>query len=419
MNLRLTRLHFLDEKSVVPPNLKTGVSLHCHTRHSREMLDFVPRVAEKLPVISRFWERERKRYLEREGKKIDFSAAYWTPPLSAREVYDSERQQINDLGLNALVSLTDHDDICAGRQLRADRKNNGDRRAPISLEWTVPFEEGFFHLGIHNLPETAAVAMTQDLLDFTFAGKRGSEFEKNRLNELFAVLNETAGVLVVLNHPLWDIGYLGDARHQDLLELFLAGYGGWIHAFEMNGFRSWSENKAVLEMAGALGFPAVSGGDRHGCQPNSIVNLTASATFDEFVEQVRFDKFSQIVLMPRYRQPLMWRQVNSFAEIVRFYPDCEPERRQWIGRVYVRLDESGAKPLSHFWKRGGPRRLKWTTRTLCACGSPAICPVFRLLAPRKDVLPKNFPPLDGVRKTLPPTARFGADKLSATPKIQE
>jgi hypothetical protein len=35
-------------------------------------------------------------------------------------------------------------------------------------------------------------------------------------------------------------------------------HGRWIHAFEINGFRKWSENKAVLEMAESLGYPTVT-----------------------------------------------------------------------------------------------------------------------------------------------------------------
>lgn len=394
MNLKLTRLHLLDSDHKLSKAFKSGVSLHCHTQHSKEMLDFIPHVAAKLPVISIFWERERKKYLEREGKGIDFSEAYWTPPLAAHKVYDIERQQINEIGLDALVSLTDHDDIEAGRRVRAEIADDANaKNAPISLEWTVPFEGGFFHVGVHNLPEPRADEIAKDLLDFTFAEKRELKFDENRLDELFAMLNEIPDVLVVLNHPLWDIEMFGDAKHRILLDAFLAKHGRWIHAFEINGFRSWSENKAVLEMADELGFPVVSGGDRHGCQPNSVVNLTTSKSFGEFVEQIKNDKFSQVILMPQYRQPLGWRQLNSFAEILRLYPDYEAERRHWTGRVHVQIDERGLKPLSFFWKRGGPRWLRAATWTLGALGSPVARPVFKVVMPRKDVVPKQFAPL--------------------------
>lgn len=398
MNLKLTRLHLIEKNNRLPQSFKSGVSLHCHTQHSREMLDFVPHIAAKLPVISMFWERERQRYLKREGKGIDFTAAYWTPPLSAQKVYDIERQQINEIGLDAIVSLTDHDDIAAGQSVRCEHEHGKD--APISLEWTVPFEEGYFHVGVHNLPENRADGIAKDLIDLTFAEKGGLEFEANRLDALFAMLNEIPDVLVVLNHPLWDIEMVGDARHKILLDGFIAKHGSWIHAFEINGFRTWSENKAVLEMADALGFPVVSGGDRHGCQPNSVVNLTTSRSFGEFVEQIKNDKFSQVVLMPHYRQPLLWRQLQSFAEILRFYPDYEAERQHWTGRVHAQIDERGPKPLSFFWVRGVPKWLNAATWTLGALGSPVARPVFRLVTPRRDVVPRSFAALQLTEKEI-------------------
>src|SRR5687767_1701726 len=141
MNLKKTRLHILREAENLTARARTGVSLHCHTQHSKEMLDFVPHYAEKLPIIATFWRRERDRYVEKSGGAINFSTAYWSPPLTAQAVYDIEKRQINDAGLNALVSLTDHDSIDANIEVNAATEN---ARAPISLEWTVPFDYGFF-----------------------------------------------------------------------------------------------------------------------------------------------------------------------------------------------------------------------------------------------------------------------------------
>jgi hypothetical protein len=388
MNLKLTRLHLLDKSNDFARDFKSGVSLHCHTQHSREMLDFIPHYAAQIPIVKKFWERERKSYFERNGREIDFSVGYWTPPLAAGEIFNLERGQINRIGLEAIVSLTDHDEIAANKIVR--REIGNDENVPISLEWTVPFEGGFFHVGVHNLPEQRADAITSDLLDFTFAEKRGLIYGENRLDELFKLLNEIPDVLVILNHPLWDIEVFGKERHRVLLHSFLEKHGRWIHAFEINGFRKWSENKAVLEMADQLGFPVVSGGDRHGCQCNSVINLTTVKTFGEFAEQIRFDKRSEVVLMPHYRQPLNWRQLQSFAEVLRNYPEFGAERKNWQDRVYVKIDESGTKPLSFFWDRGGPFWLKAATWTLAAFGSRASRPAFGLMVKRKDRLPKSF-----------------------------
>lgn len=54
MNLKRTRLNILHEPKDLGKEATTGVSLHCHTEYSKEMLDFIPHYADKLPVISFF-----------------------------------------------------------------------------------------------------------------------------------------------------------------------------------------------------------------------------------------------------------------------------------------------------------------------------------------------------------------------------
>lgn len=367
-------------------NARTGVSLHCHTEHSKEMLDFVPHYAEKLPIIAHFWRKERDKYLEREGKGIDFSTAFWSPPLTSHSVYEIEKNQINGAGLEAIVSLTDHDSIDATLQVNEQNDNS---RAPISLEWTVPFEYGFFHVGVHNLPKDRAAELTQTLLDYTF-NKENHTNEK--LSEMFAMLNELPEVLVILNHPLWDIELVGNERHEALLKDFIRIHGRWIHAFEINGFRSWSENKAVIELAEALGIPIATGGDRHGCKPNTVINLTNAETFEEFVEEIRVEKRSEVVLMPEYERPLQSRQLQSFAEILSHYPEFADGRQKWFERVFFDVgDGNGLRSLaSHGWKLGGPRWLRTSIWVLGFLGSPKMRPVFRLARNKRDRVPKDI-----------------------------
>lgn len=416
MKLKQTHLHILHRPKDLGREAKTGVSLHCHTEHSREMLDFIPHYADKLPVISYFWQKEREKYLEREGRGIDFSTAYWTPPLTAQEVYDIERRQINEAGLEAIASLSDHDSIEAN--LLVCEKNDVSQ-APISLEWTVPFQYGFFHVGVHNLPPDRAVELTKTLLDYTFDKEKHTD---ENLHQMFVMLNELPDVLIVLNHPLWDIELVGKKKHKILLENFLKEHGRHIHAFEINGFRSWSENKAVIEMAEALGFPIVTGGDRHGCQPNTVINLTNSKTFSEFAEEIRIDKRSEVVLMPEYRQPLQSRQMQSFSEILKHYPEFPEGRQKWFERVFFDVgDEKGLVPLSaHGWRYGGPLWLRWAIRTLGFFGSPPMRPVLSLVRKRADRVPKDvsktkfeIPDLDEIATSLtspanPPTSTGSA-----------
>lgn len=382
MNLKQTRLHILREPQNLTSKARTGVSLHCHTEHSKEMLDFVPHYAEKLPIIAQFWRKERDGYRQREGKEPDFSTAYWSPPLTAMNVYEIEKRQIEDAGLASLVSLTDHDSIHANVEV------NQAERAPISLEWTVPFEYGFFHVGVHNLPADRASEITETLLDYTFNKENHSS---ERLTEMFAMLSEIRTVLVILNHPLWDIEMVGAERHDVLLKNFIREHGRWIHAFEINGFRSWSENKAVIEMAEALGIPVATGGDRHGCKPNTVINLTNAPTFEEFVDEIREGRRSEVILMPEYEHPLHSRQLQSFSEILKNYPDFAEHRRRWFDRVFFDAgDGKGIVPLSaHGWKRGGPQWLRAAIWTLGFLGSPTMRPVFRIVRKRADHVPRD------------------------------
>ncbi len=60
----------------------SGVSLHSHTMHSREYLGRLPHYIAKIPVASYVIEREVGWMHLYEGRTIDFSKMYWTPPLS-------------------------------------------------------------------------------------------------------------------------------------------------------------------------------------------------------------------------------------------------------------------------------------------------------------------------------------------------
>ena len=404
MNLKKTRLHILRDTQNLTAKAKTGVSLHCHTEHSKEMLDFVPHYAEKLPIIATFWRRERDKYQEKEGRSVDFSNAYWSPPLTPLAVLEIEKRQINEAGLDAIVSLTDHDSIDANVAVNEKLENV---KAPISLEWTVPFEYGFFHVGVHNLPADRAVELTKTLLDYTFVEENHGD---QKLTEVFAMLNELPEVLVILNHPLWDIEIVGKQRHDALLKEFVKRHGRWIHAFEINGFRSWSENKAVIEMAEALGIPIATGGDRHGCKPNTVINLTNADTFEEFVNEIRIERRSEVVLMPEYEHPLHSRQLQSFSEILSHYPEFIDGRQKWFERVFFDTgDGKGVRNLaSHGWRLGGPKWLRAAIWTLGFLGSPRMRPVFRVARKRQDRVPRDvaktkfeIPDLEEISRGIP------------------
>jgi len=125
----------------------TGVSLHSHTFHSREYLDFIPRILGRVPVADRLLRWVEQRHHSRPGESVRYQAAFWRPPLNPHAAYDLEAGQIRSLGLDPLVAFTDHDDL----EACADICNLG-IEVPYSLEWTVPFQGTVFHIGVFNLP---------------------------------------------------------------------------------------------------------------------------------------------------------------------------------------------------------------------------------------------------------------------------
>jgi hypothetical protein len=85
----------------------------------------------------------------------------------ARQAWEVEARQISDgPGLNPLVWLTDHDAIDAPLALRALGPT---RDAPVSAEWTVPFRDTFFHIGVHNLPPERAQELFARMRAYTTA----------------------------------------------------------------------------------------------------------------------------------------------------------------------------------------------------------------------------------------------------------
>lgn len=341
---------------------QTGISMHCHSMHSKEILDFVPYYAERIPILSSVWKRKMRRFEEYEGRLPNFNIGYWTPPLSGQQVFDSEASSIERLGLMPIVSVTDHDSIEAAVEL-GEREPN--RFAPISMEWTVPFGEAFFHLGVHNMPEDRAAEITKLLLDYTFATD-GPDDE--RLSELFSMMHDIPEMLLVLNHPIWDIEMIGQRKHEAALRDFLQKHGCWIHALEINGFRSMAENKAVTDLADACGIPLVSGGDRHCCQANTMINVTDATSFSEFVSEVRIDKKSEVVVLPDYHKPLPSRQLRSMSQILGEYSEFPDGRRSWSDRIFFDAEDGlGPRPMTEHWNGhlpGWTRVAMWALKAL-------------------------------------------------------
>jgi hypothetical protein len=319
--------------------------------YSEESLEMVPRYTARVPYLGGAIRRQEAEYRQKTQKPFDFGHAFWTPPLSPRMAYRVEEKQIQrKLGLPALVSITDHDDIRAGTHLHVlDRF----KKAPVSTEWTVPFAGTFFHLGVHNMPASAATALMADLARFT-ANPR-----EDKLAALLEMLNSHPEVLLVLNHPFWDEKGIGSAQHAQILGTLLERYRRLFHALELNGLRGWDENKQVVILGRQIRLPLVAGGDRHGREPNAILNLSRTATFAGFIEEIRHHRLSHVVFMPQYREPLRLRILQTMIDVVRDYPENFAGRKSWGDRVFYRNPQTGvAIPLASIWNDGGPRIVK-------------------------------------------------------------
>lgn len=332
----------------MPKAYRTGVSLHSHTNHSKEGLHFIVEFASRHAVLRRALAAEEER-AARAGKttKVDFSKAYWMPPLPPLAAFELEKNQIEiKLGLEGMVSITDHDNIEAPLLLRVVPEA---RRVPVSVEWTVPYKDATFHLGVHNLPSGSAESFMQRLREYTLHPP--AQNHDAELRELLAMLHENRDILIVLNHPLWDLAGIGQDRQKRALRDMLCEQGEYLHALELSGIRSWEENQAVLHLAEACNQLTISGGDRHGCEPNATLNLTDAESFTEFVHQIRKDRRSHILFMPQYDEPYTLRVLQTLLDVIRENPDDSSGARHWDERVF-HPDRAGViRPLSDLWVR--------------------------------------------------------------------
>jgi hypothetical protein len=361
-----TTLLEFDRFMALAPNT-TAVSLHAHTNCSREVMTPVPPYLARIPVVAPMARREMYAYRRRHGEPVDFAKGWWQPPVAPEAVLASEVSQITrTLGLRPIVSITDHDSIDAGLALNRTARS---RCLPLSLEWTVPCDHGFFHLGVHNLRPASAVEIYRALAAYT------RRPDATCLPGLLETLHADPETLVILNHPLWDLAGIGSTDHVSLLRRFLVDHGERIHALELNGYRSWKENVGVSQLAAALSLPMISGGDRHGCAPNTLLNLTTATSFGDFSREVRESRRSAILVMPEYRRALVARKLAVAADATRHYPSHPSGQRHWTDRVSY--EHNGVvRPLSDRWPGGGPLWIRSAMRAFQLATSAPVLPLL-------------------------------------------
>ena len=308
----LRRISYLWQDEQVTEDALTGVSLHSHTNQSRETLDFIALLGERIrwldPVVKRVERRAERRHRVAVG--------YWTPPLTPKLAFDLESEQIVKLGLKPLVSLTDHDDIQAPMLLRTIASA---RHIPVSVEWSVPFGGNqSFHIGVHNLPSEAGPGWMDRFLAFT----AGTANERE-LTAMLAELHALPNVLLVFNHPMWDMYLIGAARYRALVRRFLEQNGPYLHALELNGLRDWPENREVRRLARETGRLLIAGGDRHG----------------------------MVLFLPQYAEPFKHRVLRSTLDVIRDYPEFPQGSRRWDERVWHPGPDGTMVPIAELWPR--------------------------------------------------------------------
>lgn len=336
---------------------RTGVSLHSHTCKSRETLDFLAELSTDVPFLQPIMRWCERRSVHFSGIQPDYARAYWTPPLTPRLAFDLERTQIEDrLQLPALVSLTDHDSIHAPLLLRSLPTA---RHLPFSVEWTVPVSSTeatntAFHLGIHNLPtSTAAHWMARlEVITATLTALPPANRPPAVLTETLSELHDLPGVLLIFNHPLWDLYRIGEGQHRVIVNEFLARNGQFIHALELNGLRNWKENREVADLAGRWNQLVISGGDRHGVEPNANINLTQATTFTAFVHEVRRERQSHVLFMPQYAQPWKHRILQSTLDAIGDHPQLPLGSQRWDQRVFHPDAAGNMRTLADLWTDG-------------------------------------------------------------------
>jgi len=351
--------------------MRAAISLHSHSECSRETLEFIPRIAKSIPVIARCYERGLEQYQRENGHPLNFGDWYYRPPVTPAGVIDSERTQLEDrLELPGWVSLTDHDTVEGPLGLRA----SGRTEVPISFEWSVPFEQALFHLGVHGIAPATADGMMRALAAYT-KGPRVDE--SRRVGELLDALCECRETFIVLNHPCWDLVRIGQLRHDSALLSFLRAHRDRIHALELNGFRPWAENRCVLPLANGFGIPVVGGGDRHALSPNAIVNLSRASNLAEFAHELRVERFSCCVVFPEYSDPFAARVFQNTADVLRPIPQHDRGRKTWTERVFITVN-GHEQVLASMWE-GEPLWLRGALAVTRAIGSKPFAPLFELM----------------------------------------
>lgn len=349
----------------------TGISLHSHTLHSKESVNFIKRLTQQSLFVRGLIYVHHRTRSDSPTLEGELARLWWRPPLSAGQALHLERSQIEEkLQMAPIVSITDHDNIDAPMNLQLMARNE---HVPLSLEWTSPFGATYFHIGVHNLPPKSAQKIFERLLSYR------EEPRLALLDELMHELAAMPGVLIVFNHPMWDQTGQGAKPHAKCVHDFIRRYREPIHALEINGMRSVAENQRVTKLAEEFQLPLISGGDRHGREPNAMLNVTNASTFAEFADEIVRDGYSRIVIMPQYREPHLLRVIQTLGDVLDEYPDHSLGWVLWSERFFRKQMDGSVKNFTQlFESRSKPIALRYLLKGIRIIANKKLRPAFRL-----------------------------------------
>ena len=114
-----------------------------------------------------------------------------------------------------------------------------------------------------------------------------------------------------------------------------------------------------MRLARETGHLMISGGDRHGLEPNANVNLTNARSFREFVDEVRIDRQSHVLFMDQYAKPWEGRILQSTLNAVTDFPEFIEGWQRWDERAFHPDPQGNMRSLKELWAR---ERAPWPLR---------------------------------------------------------
>ncbi len=308
-----------------------AVSLHNHSCHSVEKLAALNQVV-KLGFMQPLKGILQRSFGLSGVSGLNYSEITFNPPYTPDDVYQIESSAAAEWGFDGVhLTITDHDEFAGSLALQRGRADlNG--RIAIGEEVSVWYQGHLFHLGVSGLSENA--------IDETHA-RIQSAARGQRHDELFEIL-AASGCLVVLNHPL--IAWAPGSNAIPITDL-LTRYGWTIHALEVNGMRRREENDRVLELARHWKKPVVGGGDSHLLVASSVISLSQTASFQDFIAEVK-DGHAVPFVTPNYFAPLNWKLFLRVLFFMSHYRQIASYKGQpvavMLGRRRVLLDPVGS-----------------------------------------------------------------------------